>query len=79
LPGLPDADAEQQGSRSYVSSDSRNDQALHVALDLLRGTKLGLYPTSHHRSSIGTRSRHARDVCANAQPEITTGIINPAD
>lgn len=46
------ADGTEKGSQSYVPSDPRNDKALHVALDLLRGTKLGLYLPSIIRHQL---------------------------
>jgi len=35
-----DAGKEQTGSQSYIPPDAKNDKALHMALDLLRGTQV---------------------------------------
>ncbi len=41
LPGHLSAEGQEQtGSQSYVPPDSKNDKALHLALDLLRGTQV---------------------------------------
>jgi carboxyl-terminal processing protease len=35
-----DAGKEQTGSQSYIPPDAKNDKALNMALDLLRGTQV---------------------------------------
>jgi carboxyl-terminal processing protease len=35
-----DAGKEQTGSQSYIPPDAKNDKALHMAFDLLRGTQV---------------------------------------
>jgi carboxyl-terminal processing protease len=35
-----DAGKEQTGSQSYIPPDAKNDKALHMAFDLLRGTQM---------------------------------------
>jgi carboxyl-terminal processing protease len=35
-----DEGKEQTGSQSYIPPDAKNDKALHMAIDLLRGTQV---------------------------------------
>src|SRR6187551_80649 len=53
---------EQTGSQSYIPPDSKDDKALHTALDLIRASKRTRHTRRTPRRRSQTRSRYRKDV-----------------
>ena len=64
-----DEGKEQTGSQSYVPPDAKNDKALHMAMDLLRGTKVNSAFPPKPRRRCRTRRRLITDEVSAGRPQ----------